>query len=289
MHRAESGQEHHGCQLSVGLEGLADVTAVGVGQADVEHDRVQALVAAEQADGLAPVVCDHELVAGELHGLDHDASDGRVVLAQADAGHLEHLVVLEHGLLLRPRCGSQPDPNLTNLYTAGLSGGHQVGLRNLPIMTLSEIVVVSGSYGAGHDAAADALAEQLRSTGQVVRRLDVAEELPWRLGAALRWLYFTQLRVLPGSWGATLRWLERDRFCFRARTSVARPARTISGSRGRARPGGRVHPSLRQPGPRRGESSRVGSKLRWSPTSRTRRCTGSGCMVRWTCTSRSTR
>ena len=82
-------------------------------------------------------------------------------------------------------------------------------------MTLSEIVVVSGSYGAGHDAAADALAEQLRSTGQVVRRLDVAEELPWRLGAVLRWLYFTQLRVLPGSWGATLRWLERDRFCFR--------------------------------------------------------------------------
>ena len=73
------------------------------------------------------------------------------------------------------------------------------------IMTLSEIVVVSGSYGAGHDAAADALAEQLRSTGQVVRRLDVAEELPWRLGAVLRWLYFTQLRVLPGSWGATLR------------------------------------------------------------------------------------
>jgi len=50
------------------------------------------------------------------------------------------------------------------------------------IMTLSEIVVVSGSYGAGHDAAADALAERLRSTGQVVRRLDVAEgATSWRL------------------------------------------------------------------------------------------------------------
>jgi processive 1,2-diacylglycerol beta-glucosyltransferase len=82
-------------------------------------------------------------------------------------------------------------------------------------MTASEIVVVSGSYGAGHDAAADALAEQLRSSGRVVRRLDIAEELPWRLGALLRWLYFTQLRLLPASWGATLRWLEGDGPCFR--------------------------------------------------------------------------
>jgi UDP-N-acetylglucosamine:LPS N-acetylglucosamine transferase len=82
-------------------------------------------------------------------------------------------------------------------------------------MTTAEIVVVSGSYGAGHDAAADALADQLRSSGRVVRRLDVAEELPWRLGAVLRWLYFTQLRLVPGSWGATVRWLEQDGFAFR--------------------------------------------------------------------------
>jgi UDP-N-acetylglucosamine:LPS N-acetylglucosamine transferase len=32
----------------------------------------------------------------------------------------------------------------------------------------------------------------------------------------LRWLYFTQLRLLPGSWGATLRWLERDGVSVRA-------------------------------------------------------------------------
>jgi processive 1,2-diacylglycerol beta-glucosyltransferase len=83
-------------------------------------------------------------------------------------------------------------------------------------MATSVIVVVSGSYGAGHDAAADALADELRLAGQVVRRLDVARELPWRLGVFLRWLYFTQLRLLPGSWGATLRWLEGDGFCYRA-------------------------------------------------------------------------
>ncbi len=82
-------------------------------------------------------------------------------------------------------------------------------------MNTGEVVVVSGSYGAGHDAAADELAHQLRELGHVVRRLDVAEELPWRVGIALRWLYFTQLRLLPGSWGATLRHLERDTWAFR--------------------------------------------------------------------------
>ena len=60
-------------------------------------------------------------------------------------------------------------------------------------MDTGEVVVVSGSYGAGHDAAADALAHQLRAAGHVVRRLDVAEELPWRIGALLRWLYFTPI------------------------------------------------------------------------------------------------
>lgn len=83
-------------------------------------------------------------------------------------------------------------------------------------MTPAEIVVVSGSYGAGHDAAADALADQLRAGGHVVARLDVADELPLRIGMALRWLYLVQLRLLPGSWGATLRWLERDGAGFRA-------------------------------------------------------------------------
>jgi processive 1,2-diacylglycerol beta-glucosyltransferase len=81
-------------------------------------------------------------------------------------------------------------------------------------MSNREVVIVSGSYGAGHDAAADALAEQLRCRGVVVRRLDVVEELPWRVGALLRWLYFTQLRLVPGSWGTTLRWVEREGWTY---------------------------------------------------------------------------
>lgn len=79
-----------------------------------------------------------------------------------------------------------------------------------------EIVIVSGSYGAGHDAAADALALELRAAGRVVRRLDVADELPWRIGSLLRWIYFTQLMVLPGSWGAALRCLQHDGVAARA-------------------------------------------------------------------------
>ncbi len=79
-----------------------------------------------------------------------------------------------------------------------------------------DIVIVSGSYGAGHDAAADALAVELRAAGQAVRRLDVADELPWRIGSLLRWIYFTQLMVLPGSWGAALRCLQRDGVAARA-------------------------------------------------------------------------
>lgn len=80
---------------------------------------------------------------------------------------------------------------------------------------VGDIVIVSGSYGAGHDAAADALALTLRTGGHTVRQLDVAELLPWRIGVVLRWLYFAQLRWLPGSWGSTLRVLEGDGVVFR--------------------------------------------------------------------------
>jgi processive 1,2-diacylglycerol beta-glucosyltransferase len=82
-------------------------------------------------------------------------------------------------------------------------------------MTTGEVIVVSGSYGTGHDAAADALAHQLRSAGHVVRRLDVADEMPWHIGGLLRRAYFTQLRLAPRSWGLTLRSLERDRLALR--------------------------------------------------------------------------
>jgi UDP-N-acetylglucosamine:LPS N-acetylglucosamine transferase len=83
-------------------------------------------------------------------------------------------------------------------------------------MTSSAIVVVSGSYGAGHDAAAQALTDQLRSAGHRVSRFDLVDELSWRVGRLLRWLYFAQLRLLPATWGTTLRFLEGDGLLVRA-------------------------------------------------------------------------
>lgn len=92
-----------------------------------------------------------------------------------------------------------------------------------------EIVIVSGSYGAGHDAAADALTEQLCSRGLAVRRLDIAQELPWRIGALLRRLYFTQLRLVPGTWGTTVDRFERDGWMFNvARTLLGRLGRRLA-------------------------------------------------------------
>jgi UDP-N-acetylglucosamine:LPS N-acetylglucosamine transferase len=57
-------------------------------------------------------------------------------------------------------------------------------------MVSEDVVIVSGSYGAGHDAAADALARQLSSAGHDVCLLDIAAELPTRIGPLLRWIYF---------------------------------------------------------------------------------------------------
>ncbi len=72
------------------------------------------------------------------------------------------------------------------------------------------VVVVSGSYGAGHDAAARELVRRLRAGGTSVRLLDVAVLLPWRIGLLLRWAYFAQLRIAPGTWETTVRRLQHD-------------------------------------------------------------------------------
>ncbi|MEO6510757.1 MAG: galactosyldiacylglycerol synthase [Nocardioides sp.] len=79
-----------------------------------------------------------------------------------------------------------------------------------PLATHRDVVVVSGSYGAGHDAAAAELARRLRATGTTVRLLDVAVLLPFRIGLLLRWAYLAQLRIAPGTWETTVRHLQHD-------------------------------------------------------------------------------
>jgi UDP-N-acetylglucosamine:LPS N-acetylglucosamine transferase len=99
----------------------------------------------------------------------------------------------------------------------------------------ARVSIVTGSYGAGHDAAARELALHLRDAGCAVSIHDVAALLPLRLGPLLRSTYYTQLRMRPGSWDATLRRLEPGRFLHRAATIGlrigARPvARAVAGA-----------------------------------------------------------
>jgi processive 1,2-diacylglycerol beta-glucosyltransferase len=75
--------------------------------------------------------------------------------------------------------------------------------------------IVSGSYGAGHDAAAREIELRLVDAGHVVRRWDVVDLFPARLGRLLRWGYFEQLQLSPGSWGLLLQRLQPGRVAYR--------------------------------------------------------------------------
>lgn len=91
-------------------------------------------------------------------------------------------------------------------------------LVEAPVAT--RVAVLTGSYGAGHNAAARELALRLSGRGCDVEIHDVVDLLPWRLGPLLRTAYYAQLRRLPGSWGTTLELLEPDRPLHRAVTGL---------------------------------------------------------------------
>jgi UDP-N-acetylglucosamine:LPS N-acetylglucosamine transferase len=85
------------------------------------------------------------------------------------------------------------------------------------------IAVVSGSYGAGHDAVAAEVATRLLGAGAAVTRHDIAGLLACRTGQALRWTYLRQLRMFPETWGATLTTLGSDNRASRTtRTLLSR-------------------------------------------------------------------
>ncbi len=80
----------------------------------------------------------------------------------------------------------------------------------LPTHTIGLVDIVSGSFGAGHDAAAHAIAEQLEGRGFATRIWDIVDLMPGPFGRALRAGYLRQIRSLPGSWRWLLHRLERD-------------------------------------------------------------------------------
>ncbi|MEV4509174.1 glycosyltransferase [Dactylosporangium sp. NPDC049525] len=63
------------------------------------------------------------------------------------------------------------------------------------------IVIISASFGAGHDGAAAELARRLSNDGHRVDRHDLVDLVPRRAGVLLRGLYRRQLTTVPRTWG----------------------------------------------------------------------------------------
>ncbi|GAB3775167.1 UDP-N-acetylglucosamine:LPS N-acetylglucosamine transferase [Nocardioides ginsengisegetis] len=72
----------------------------------------------------------------------------------------------------------------------------------------AEVHIVSGSFGAGHDAAAREIAIRLTAQGHLVQVWDVVDLFPAAIGRILRAAYLKQLEVSPTSWGVLLRHLQ---------------------------------------------------------------------------------
>ena len=61
------------------------------------------------------------------------------------------------------------------------------------------VAIVSGSFGAGHDAAAAAITQQLRAAGISSRTWDIVDLMPGRLGRIVRTLGFDRVASI-GPW-----------------------------------------------------------------------------------------
>ena len=72
----------------------------------------------------------------------------------------------------------------------------------------SRVLVISGSYGAGHDSAAREIRLRLVQAGWQVDVLDVADLFPLGFGRFLRRTYFRQLQFAPQTWAALFRALD---------------------------------------------------------------------------------
>ncbi|MBO0843323.1 MAG: glycosyltransferase, partial [Nocardioides sp.] len=70
------------------------------------------------------------------------------------------------------------------------------------------VAIVTGSYGAGHNAASREIARTLTDAGCVVETYDVVDLMRLGMGRVLQTGYSRQLREQPRSWETTLRMLE---------------------------------------------------------------------------------
>ncbi|MEO7350701.1 MAG: galactosyldiacylglycerol synthase [Marmoricola sp.] len=84
--------------------------------------------------------------------------------------------------------------------------------------------IVSGSFGAGHDVAADAIAQQLHARGFSTRTWDVVDLMPGHLGRMLRSGYLKQIQSMPATWRWTLGAIDRHASVTRC---IVRALRTV--------------------------------------------------------------
>jgi len=73
----------------------------------------------------------------------------------------------------------------------------------------SLVDVVSGSFGAGHDAAAEAIESRLHAAGCATRRWDIVDLMHRPLGRSLRAAYRSQVQWTPSAYGWLLRYANR--------------------------------------------------------------------------------
>lgn len=84
----------------------------------------------------------------------------------------------------------------------------------------SHVAIVSGSFGAGHDAVATEIAAHLEAAGAFVTTYDIAALMPIGLGRLLKRAYYAQLRWAPATWGTTLGYVGPDRPLLRLAVRV---------------------------------------------------------------------
>lgn len=76
--------------------------------------------------------------------------------------------------------------------------------------------IVSGSFGAGHNAAAREIARHLERRGYTTRTWDIVDLMPGHLGRILRAGYLRQIQSFPVTWSWTLNGLEQHPALARA-------------------------------------------------------------------------
>jgi UDP-N-acetylglucosamine:LPS N-acetylglucosamine transferase len=86
----------------------------------------------------------------------------------------------------------------------------------------SRAVVVTGSFGAGHDAAAAQVAAVLAGNGVDVEVVDIVDAYPWGAGRMLRRIYLAQLDRCPQTWGWLLHALSGSHPTGRRLAALAR-------------------------------------------------------------------